>query len=228
MHKRSLFHSAAIAALAASLGAIAAKAADLPPPPPPPAPMVEIRPSVTDWTGPYVGAVAGVVCMDTEYTPSVGPDPELSGCGFSGGAVGGYNFQFNKAVVGIEGDWTFGGHTASNTLDAVKYSIDWQSSLRARAGWLASDETLIYATAGVSWMRGTMDALVGPGSVPMHATKTHTGFVVGGGMEHAFSKSLHGRIEYLYANYNNKLYDLNVPGVCGVPCTADLHADSIH
>ena len=212
---------------ATSLSTIS-KAADLLPPPPP-APIVEIRETVQDWTGGYLGGVAGATCMDTYYVPTSGPDPELNGCGFSGGAVAGYNYQFGNAVFGLEGDWTMGTRTASNTLDAVKYNIDWQASLRGRLGWLATEKTMFYGTAGVGWMRGTMRALVGIGSVPMKDSQTHFGYVVGGGVEHALSSNLRARIEYLYANYNKKYYDLNVPAACGInPCKADLKANGVH
>ena len=204
-------------------------AADLLPPPPPPAvEVVEIRETVKDWTGGYLGAVLGGTCMDTYYVPSAGANPELNGCGWSGGGVVGYNYQVGKAVYGVEADWTLGTRTAENVLDAVKYNIDWQSSIRGRLGWLVTDKTLFYGTAGLGWMRGTMNALVGPGSVPMKDAHTHFGFVAGGGIEHAFTSNLHWRFEYLYANYNKKRYDLNVVAVCGVPCRADLKASAVH
>jgi outer membrane immunogenic protein len=228
MTNHFLLVSVAGAALAATISSPIARAADLPPPPPPQQ-VVEIRESIADWTGGYFGGVVGGNCMETTYIPSAGPDPDLNGCGFAGGLVTGVNYQVNRAVIGLEGDWTFGTRTGVNQLDAVKYKIDYQASIRARAGWLATDATLIYATGGVGWMRGTMDALVGPGSVPMSDKKTHFGFVVGGGLEHAFTSNLHGRLEYLYANYNTKRYDLDVPGACGVvACKADLDASSVH
>ncbi len=220
--------SCAVLGITATSFSTILNAADLLPPPPP-APIVEIRETVQDWTGGYLGAVVGATCMDTYYTPSIGPDPELNGCGFSGGGVAGYNYQLGNAVFGIEGDWTMGTKTASNTLDAVKYSIDWQASLRGRLGWLATEKTMFYGTAGVGWMRGTMNALVGALSTPMKDSRTHFGYVVGGGIEHAFTSNLHARLEYLYANYNTKRYDLNVVAACGVnPCRADLAANGIH
>jgi outer membrane immunogenic protein len=72
-----------------------------------------------------------------------------------------------------------------------------------------------------------MDALVGPFSLPASDTRTHFGFVVGGGIEHAFTPNFHGRLEYLYGSFNDKTYDLSV-STCGTPCFADLDFDQLH
>ena len=212
---------AAAAGLAVVLvGPAGALAADLPPPPPPP----DIR---SDWSGPYVGGAVGGACMETHYIPSSGPDPDLNGCTFVGGVLGGWNYQLGEDfVIGIEGDYMWGGRAGVNHLDAVKYSIDGLGTVRGRLGWLHND-TLFYATGGIGWLDGTMNALVGPSSLPGSDSKVHTGFVVGGGIEHAFTPNLHGRLEYLYGSFNDKNYDLTV-STCGTPCIADLDFDNLH
>jgi outer membrane immunogenic protein len=165
--------------------------------------------------------------MDTVYVPSIGPDPDLNGCGFVGGVLGGWNYQISDFVIGVEGDIMWGGDNATNHLDAVEYEIDMLSTVRGRLGWLSHSNTLIYGTGGVGWLKGTMDALVGPFSLPGSDTRTHFGFVVGGGIEHAFTENLHGRIEYLYGSFNDKDYDLSVT-TCGTPCIADLDFEHLH
>jgi outer membrane immunogenic protein len=216
-----VFHRLAAASGLALLlfGPAGALAADLPPPPPPP----EVR---SDWTGPYVGGAIGVTCIETEYVPSIGPDPEINGCGFAGGVLGGWNYQFNDFVVGIEGDYMWGGKTGTNHLDAINYSIDGMATVRGRFGWLSGD-TLLYGTAGIGWINGTMRALVGPASLRAHDDDTHTGFVVGGGIEHAFSPSVHGRLEYLYGAFNDRKYNLSV-ATCATPCVVDYKLNQVH
>ncbi len=214
-----LFTASALALGAVALGIDQAKAADLPPPP--------IRPSI-DWTGFYVGGVAGVACQETYYIPNIGPDPDLNGCGFMGGVVGGYNYQIGNFVVGVEGDYSWGDDTGKQQLDAVWYEIDNFATIRGRLGWLPTAETMIYATFGYGWLEGTMDALVGPASLPASDTKSHEGWVVGGGVEHAFTPYLHGRLEYLYASLDDKVYNLTNPGCPAAPCLADLDFEELH
>jgi outer membrane immunogenic protein len=214
-------HLAAAAGLALLLyGPASALGADYPEPPPPP----EIR---SDWSGPYVGGAAGVACIENVYIPSSGPDPELNGCGFVGGVLGGWNYQLGENfVLGIEGDYMWGGKTGINRIDVVDYSLDGIATVRGRLGWLDYD-TLFYVTGGVGWVRGTMDALVGPSSLPGSDKNVHTGFVVGGGIEHAFTPNLHARLEYLYGAFNDKEYDLTV-STCGTPCIVDFDLKQLH
>ncbi len=198
----------------------AALAADLPPPPPPP----ELR---GDWTGVYIGGVAGGNCFLMDYTTSTGTDPELNGCAASGGVVGGWTYQLNdNFVIGAEGDYMWSGRTAKNTLDAAWYDANNISTLRGRVGWL-SGNTLFYATGGVGWVWGKMGGLVGPSSIPASNKQVHTGWVVGGGIEHAFTPNLRARLEYLYGSFNAKKYDLSV-STCSPTCIVNLHMNDMH
>lgn len=191
---------------------------------PPPAP--ELRQA--DWSGPFLGGIGALSCMETHYIPSTGPDPDLNGCGGMGGLIAGWNYQVGDWVLGIEGDAAWGGHNAENNLDAVDYDIDFLGTVRGRVGWLASDQTLLYVTGGAGWLKGTMDALVGPASVKQKDTKTHFGWLIGGGVEHAFTDYFHARLEYLYGQFDDKDYDLTVPGSCSPKCIADLDFEELH
>jgi len=211
-------------AAAAGLGLLlygpAALAADLPPPPPPP----ELR---SDWTGVYLGGVVGGACFLTNYQTSTGTDPELNGCTPVGGIVGGWTYQLNdNFVIGGEGDYLWGGRTANNSLDAAWFDANNISTLRARIGWL-SGNTLFYATGGVGWLWGKMGGLVGPTSIPASDTNVHTGWVIGGGIEHAFTPNLRGRLEYLYGHFNQQKYNLTVP-TCTPTCNVKLNVNDMH
>jgi len=123
-----MFMKRTLAAVAIVLGtATAASAADIPmapaPPPPPPA-----APSF-DWSGPYVGALAGWV---------VGPGPYL-------GAQIGYNFDMGGYVVGLEA------RAGSPVLGFLPYG-----TLSGRAGVAlgATDNILLYGAAGVGFAPG--------------------------------------------------------------------------
>lgn len=207
------FHSKCL--LAGTLmmtGTSIAQAADLPPPPPPD----DLRPSTYDWTGPYVGGFASVACLDTMYTPP-GSDPELAGCTGAGGLLAGYAVQLDRIVLGIEGDFGWGGKVASNSLDDVVYDFDTMASIRGRLGY-AVDSTLIYATAGIGWI----DATLTETSIDESDSKWHVGWMVGGGIEHAIWNSLSFRLEYLYAQYGERIYELS----CS--CTIEAELDNVH
>ena len=189
---------------AAAFAAVApvAYAADYEPPPPP-----EIRPS--DWTGPYVGGFIGGTFVEGGY--DTGVDPEMSGAGSYGGVLGGFNVQLDSIVLGVEADYGWGfGTTAQNRdpVEATELSIDGVGTVRARLGW-ADDDTLIYATGGYGWMKTTLDALVGPNSIPDDDSATHHGWVVGGGIEHKVFDNLSLRAEYLYGDFSEETYTLS-------------------
>ena len=223
----------ALAAIMTASTATAAMAADLAPPPPP---APEIRPSVADWTGPYIGVVGGGTCMETRdvyrtysftdnngngtYDPGIdtrdtAPSDELhfdmNGCGFTGGIVGGFNYQVDSFLFGIEGDWVWGGRTGDHDAytfvpttrrEQDAYDIDWMTSLRIRTGILTTDSTLLYLTGGPAWIRGEMkDVNSGVGF-----KNTHFGWTIGGGVEHALTESIHLRAEYLFASFKRKDY----------------------
>jgi outer membrane immunogenic protein len=206
---------------AAALTAVApvAFAADYEPPPPP-----EIR--ATDWSGPYIGGFVGGTFVEGGY--DTGVDPEMSGAGAYGGILGGWNVQFDSLVVGVEADYGWGFDTTAQNRDpaeATELTIDGVGTIRARLGW-ADDDTLIYATGGYGWMKTTIDALVGPLSIPDDDSATHDGWVVGGGIEHRVLENLSLRAEYLYGEFSEETYTLE-DGL-GNGGDLDLTLDSVH
>ena len=212
MIKRFSKRVAAAAALSTMImSAPAALAADLLPPPPP-----EMRSSVYDWSGAYVGGIITGVFVDSNYLPIGGADPNLDGDGTIGGVLAGYNYQMGNFVMGVEGDVQFGEVDPNNILDQVTQEIDFMATLRARLGY-AHDRTLAYATGGVAFMDSEI-------TLPAFAesdSNSHTGYTLGGGLEHAWTDSLLARVEYLYANFNTKNYTYT-------PGTVRYYADDFH
>ncbi|VAV95008.1 hypothetical protein MNBD_ALPHA08-108 [hydrothermal vent metagenome] len=186
-------------------GTATSLAAELPPPPPPP--PIEIRQSTYDWSGVYVGGLIGAGSVENLYVPIGTPDPEISGSGIVGGLMAGYNYQVGEFVVGAEADIMFTGIDNRSTVDGVEQEFSYLSTLRARAGW-ALDDTLIYLTGGVGIIRSKFSLLA-----PFNESrsKIHVGYVVGGGIETAFTENLIARAEYLYGSFGKKNY-VYVPG----------------
>ncbi|WP_134496326.1 outer membrane protein [Microvirga pakistanensis] len=196
----------------------AASAADLPMRSAPPAPIVAAAPIFT-WTGFYVGGQvgygwntgdndfavpAGVTVDGVPFTGFGGDD----GDGFLAGVHAGYNYQIGSFVVGLEGDieGVFGDDDddfdgvfeddAGNPIvvSIPGTSIDWQGSIRARAGF-AFDRALIYATGGFAFA-GLSDGIGDADD------DTLTGWTLGAGLEYAFTNNLTTRLEYRYTSFD--------------------------
>jgi outer membrane immunogenic protein len=202
----------------------AAAAADLPMRAAPPAPVIAAAPLFT-WTGFYVGGQVGYgwnandndFDVPTGYTVDGLPFTGFGGDegdGFLAGVHAGYNVQLGSFVVGVEGDieGVFGdddddfdgviiGPNGPVTYSIASSSIDWQGSIRARAGF-AFDRALIYATGGFAFA-GLSDG------IGASDDDTLSGWTLGAGIEYAFTNNLTTRLEYRYTNFDgdNNVFD---------------------
>lgn len=156
--------------------------------------------TIADW-GLVIGAGAQPTSLSSE--PS----------GFLGGLQVGYNWRSGPIVYGVEADVSRSGvedhQTVSNQLPgflanvtAVASSLDWLSTIRARAGVLLSPELLLYATGGLAFGHVEHSFSGGfpaePSLTSGSASRIETGWTVGAGAEYALSRTLTLRGEYLY------------------------------
>lgn len=147
------------------------------------------------------------------------------------GAQAGYNVQFNPNwLFGIEGDWS-GGHAddstavSSRVVDSngdgfafrrsSKVKLSWEATLRGRFGYVAGP-WLLYTTAGGAWTKVTWTddetiSEITSGLVratrSWNASKTLTGWVIGGGVEYLYGPNWIVRVEYLLESFG----DFTVP-----------------
>jgi outer membrane immunogenic protein len=210
--KKILLSSVALLGLTAS-----AMAADLPSRVAP-APMIAAVPVFT-WTGFYVGVNAGYGWSTNDSGAFVDPvtgvivrggDDEG---GFVGGAQVGYNYQIGSFVVGVETDIQYAdiGGSDRGFFDGVAFrdSSDgnWFGTLRARAG-VAFDRALIYVTGGLAYgdvARGNSALVDANGNLFYGSSDdVNTGYVLGGGLEYAFTNNLTAKVEGLYVNLDTK------------------------
>lgn len=198
----------ATAAAAALLASGAAFAADLPSRKAAPAP-VYVPPAFT-WTGFYVGANAGYGFGRVRTSGAVNnlDDPQ----GFIAGGQVGYNYQIGQFVIGGEADLQYSDINAGpNALGlgfVTKGKIDYFGTVRARAG-VAFDRLFVYGTGGYAFARASVDltpagaAAIGlPGITG--AKHDHNGYVLGAGVEYAFTNNLTAKVEYLYVDLEKK------------------------
>jgi len=171
----------------------------------------------TGWTGFYLGVYAGGaqssdsigVAVDGD---NIGAIDDIAGSGATFGGLVGYSRQVGRVVVGVEAD--FGGTDVDGDATGqimrlpVDASLDymWTASVRARAGVLATDNLLIYGTAGVAgaYLDGGVDGPFGE----LSDAAARWGWVVGGGMEFAATEHVRLRVEYLHADLGESSYSI--------------------
>jgi outer membrane immunogenic protein len=169
-----------------------------------------------DWSGFYGGVFAGVGYTSSDWDGvdddvAVGPvsiDESLNDTQFLLGALAGVNFQHDSWVFGLEADIAWFDSKEHENLDGaegldITSEIDLLGSVRARAGY-AADRTLFYVTGGLAFAdaehtwddRGRV-----PGDIfdlPKKSVDLDFGWVVGAGIEHAWTDNWLVRIEGLY------------------------------
>ncbi|KQY36927.1 hypothetical protein ASD46_21125 [Rhizobium sp. Root491] len=188
--------AASFAALSASTSAYAADVVDRIPT----APVANDTPSEFSWSGAYIGGHTGY-SWGTGKTDGLGSD---SFDGWRLGGFGGYNWQFsNGFVAGVEGDLNYD-WADKNYSSGLKLESGVSGSVRARAGF-AIDRTLIYAAGG--WTATNVKLKTPAGS----DDDTLNGWTIGGGVEHAFTNNIFGRLEYRYNDFGRaELFGRNV------------------
>lgn len=201
-----------ILAFAATAGAVgAASAADIYTPPPAVVPIYTPV-SVYNWSGFYVGVNGGW---------GWGQQTADTGAAFSGpisggilGAHAGYNFMFaNNIVAGVEADVAWSGQNGTVTPGpTVTQSLGWYSTFRGRVGY-AFNNVLPYVTGGFAIGGGTRTTSIGGG---LSDSQTHTGYVLGAGVEWAFAQNWTAKLEYQYVNLGAKTYNITATPSVGL------------
>jgi opacity protein-like surface antigen len=189
------------------------------------------------------------------------PDPTTNPASFfsaalQGGVFAGYDWQIApKWVTGIEGDIAFGnssmtrggipgtygnGNAALNTdlpgieaelQDSSSVKFGWDSSVRARVGYLSAPDILIYGTGGIAFQQVSVGASCNPtafnptnggpnsfcgfplftntGTAVLEPAKSErfstvrAGWTLGAGLEGVLTGNWIGKLDFRYANFGN-------------------------
>ncbi|MDZ5696313.1 outer membrane protein [Chelativorans sp. M5D2P16] len=187
---KTLMLGAAAAIFAAA--AIPAKAADavMQPPAPPAAPM-EVAP-VASWAGPYAGVSLGYGFSGEVSADGLPVDIETDG--FVGDVFAGWQGQSDQFVYGVEGDIGYNGMEGDELGIDVEHGLE--GSLRARLGYAATDNMLLYATGGGAASRLELSA---PG---VSESETALGWTAGAGVDMKLTQQSFARVEYRYTDLN--------------------------
>lgn len=205
----------ALALISGGLLANAASAADLPAKMP-----VKAAPAAGySWTGFYLGVNAGygVARNSSTLFNFSNPPPGaqnfadswyVSPAGFVGGVQGGYNYQIDRWVFGIEADFQGSDQKDSACLICtptvgsfnVEQKLAWFGTVRGRIGW-AAGPVFSYFTGGWAYGQVQTDLAIGSPGFATTAGSTHenrSGWTIGTGVEAAIAENWTAKVEYLY------------------------------
>lgn len=197
----------------------------------------------TDWSGFYVGAVAGGGWSEDDPVDlQAFPDGDgaefgaLAPEGWLAGVTAGYNTQSGNLVFGLEGDLQATDFAASGeeTLDGITTSsalgVDWYGTTNLRAGY-AAGPALFYVKGGLAYgdLNGTTTATDGDYSATIVSSdELALGYAVGAGVEYAVTDKISLKAEYQFvhlgADGSGEIYDA-VGDATGVSASSTFNAD---
>lgn len=214
-----------------------------------------------DWSGVYIGANGGYGWSKAAISEVPGdqntatfflgqPNVASSSASFdgSGGLAGvqaGYNWHFGQAwLAGIEADinWSDIAGSGSTTTLVVfgqnsatlraSQNIQWFGTVRARVGFLATADLMLFATGGLAYGRISESAsiVLPPGASNSQgnfgsgyacggiygdstcftgsASRVSTGWTAGAGTEYRINRHASVKLEYLYVNFGSGSFPL--------------------
>jgi outer membrane immunogenic protein len=233
--KHSKLIVVAAVAVSAMLGIGAVSAADLPVKALP----YTAAPVPFSWTGFYVGGLIGWGWGTKEWSnacDAVGnvgcysPPLVTSGTasGFLGGLQAGYNYQIDRLVLGIEGDFSWadvsGNSPCFGGVSTCSSKADWFGTLAGRIGGTV-DHALLYVKGGAAWVHDKYTencpaCSANGGPITWDGSHTKAGWMVGAGIEYAFTRNWSAKVEYDYMDFGTtsvRMTDLPVPPPAPVP-----------
>jgi outer membrane immunogenic protein len=177
-------------------------------------PAVMMPAAMYDWSGLYVGVLAGYGTGDADYAVVGGGSGSFDMDGFYLGGVVGYNFQTGPWVLGVEGDLAWsgidGGALYLGAGPAIDSDLQWMGSVRGRVGY-AFDNILPYLTAGFAFADNDV-SVAGIGS----DSNIHVGWTAGIGVEVGLTQNLSA-----YTDFGTEDYDFG--GTVVAAGTGDFH-----
>lgn len=249
-----------LAAAAIVLGTASVQAADL-------AAQYTKAPAMApayNWTGFYVGANVGGQWGNADLNTSTIWSPTgyfaassvpaintvgvqgVNSSSVTGGFTAGYNWQVNRAVLGLEGDINYFGFKGSASGSALypccaptgftvnsSVSADWLATIRGRIGFLAAPTWLLYATGGaaIAEVKGNFNFTDTFSAATESAAirDTRVGWTAGVGTEYAFGGGWSLKAEYLHVDLGRSTAtSTNLVGFAGTtPYPSNVYTHSV-
>jgi outer membrane immunogenic protein len=191
---------AALALFGVGAASGAASAADLAPNPPAPASFTPVPAPLYNWSGVYVGAMAGgsVGIARHQFTDLSVDTENFRVRGGLFGADFGLSYQTGAWVWGLDGDLLWTSISGSQTTAGFPYSakLAWLSTFRARVGY-AFDRFLPYISVGPAFGGLTSSASI-PGVGAVSGRVGRSGWALNLGLEYGITQNVTAKLEYLY------------------------------
>jgi outer membrane immunogenic protein len=193
------------------------------------------RPSAGfNWTGAYVGAVAGYGIGWKDWADLLGDDSRFDVNGALAGGTAGVNVHVGRFVLGVEGEWMWSGIKGDKSetevtgivTSAISAStrINWLATAAMRAGVVTTDRWLNYVKAGFAvadethTLRFTQTAPgLGSTDLDLRGSRLHTGLLLGVGTEYAFFANWSVKAEYNYIHFVDQSAQLTGTQFVNIP-----------
>lgn len=192
-------------------------------------PAITYAAPASSWTGFYAGIFGGVASSKLDLNVSASGtsllDIGFNGGGLLGGVQVGADYQWDQIVLGavadialtdIGSEITFSEPTtpASATISSRLKHL---GTIRARAGFVPNDLTLVYAHGGLAYagteQSASMTVAGTTGSVTDIKNPNHWGYTVGAGLEYRVTENISFQTEYAYTNLGEQsIYSEAVSG----------------
>lgn len=171
--------------------------------------QAQAREQVEEWKGFYIGLHAGYGWGEKYWFEKANP-PNLADhepSSLIGGLQGGYNFQFDRFLVGVEGEIAFAsmedqspstlfpGYTKHSEVNAV-------GTITGRAGFSFSG-ILPYVKVGFAWSDDEYTIKLN-GSDWASVSESRTGWTAGAGVEYLIRATWSVKLEYSYFNMGDE------------------------
>jgi outer membrane immunogenic protein len=189
------------------------------------APSLKDSAYVSDWSGLYAGINGGGGWAPTDFPfgyalpafyGQIPGDPTLRSSGGLFGGQLGYNWQYGRAIAGLEADFDAADIKSTSNLAVPPPSFisqtvktDELASVRARFGWVAWPELLAYGTGGLG-LGHFRYSIANPQYAQTNGT-TEFGWVAGAGFEYKLLEHVLLRAEYLHYGFGTVNQDIGQP-----------------
>lgn len=185
-----------------------------------------------DWTGFFIGGNFGALNGRTDWDFAIGTSANPRFAGAIGGGQFGYDRQFGKWVVGVEGSISGSNANGARQCPAgvvftCETSVDWMGTATAKLGYAFGNRSLFYVRGGGAFgdLKITTNCNTGPTNVVAgftllgcgeNASRTRAGWTIGVGSEFAVARNWTVRTETNYFDMGTERYTLPSVGAVDV------------
>lgn len=178
----------------------------------------------------YGGVFSGMTATSPDYhepgDPNMERNPAMSGPTI--GALGGFELKVNGVNIAAEADMALldnkAPHDPAGANWYTSFNAKWHAHVRGRLGFDVGPATQIYAAGGAAFLRMTTDDMDPEWGI---VTKTHSGWSVGGGLEHRLGRKIWLRAEYLHDEYRSQTGTIDYRGSPIYDITTNPSTDSL-